>query len=214
MRIDLYWSFYSAYCYLGGIRLERARERYDFDIALRPVWPLAFRHPSALFDAPPAYMTYYDLDTARVAEQLGVPLANPDPEPATLDWSIRAPASEQPHIGRITRLGAEAERRGSGFAFARAFSDLVFARGPGWNRGSRMEDAIGKAGLDLAQMDGAIARDPQGYDAEIDANGIALETAGHWGTPTMVLDGEPFFGQDRVELLLWRMAQKGLKPCA
>ena len=214
MRIDLYWSFYSAYCYLGGIRLERARERYDFDIALRPVWPLAFRHPSALFDAPAAYMTYYDLDTARVAEQLGVPLANPDPEPATLDWSIRAPASEQPHIRRITRLGAEAERRGSGFAFARAFSDLVFARGPGWNRGSRMEDAIGKAGLDLAQMDGAIARDPQGYDAEIDANGIALETAGHWGTPTMVLDGEPFFGQDRVELLLWRMAQKGLKPCA
>jgi len=26
----------------------------------------------------------------------------------------------------------------------------------------------------------------------------------------MVFQGEPFFGQDKIELLLWRMQQKGL----
>ncbi|TMB53500.1 MAG: 2-hydroxychromene-2-carboxylate isomerase, partial [Deltaproteobacteria bacterium] len=35
--------------------------------------------------------------------------------------------------------------------------------------------------------------------------------AGHWGVPTMVFAGEPFFGQDRIELLVWRMRQHGLR---
>jgi hypothetical protein len=28
----------------------------------------------------------------------------------------------------------------------------------------------------------------------------------------MVFEGEPFFGQDRIELLLWRLRQHGLEP--
>jgi hypothetical protein len=27
----------------------------------------------------------------------------------------------------------------------------------------------------------------------------------------MVFEGEPFFGQDRIDLLLWRMQQHGLR---
>jgi len=42
-------------------------------------------------------------------------------------------------------------------------------------------------------------------------NQKALEKAGHWGVPTMVLDGEPFFGQDRIDQLLFRLKQKGVK---
>ena len=44
------------------------------------------------------------------------------------------------------------------------------------------------------------------------ANQVALEIAGHWGVPTLVVDGEPFFGQDRIEMAKWRMEQKGLRP--
>jgi hypothetical protein len=47
--------------------------------------------------------------------------------------------------------------------------------------------------------------------AEIHANQAALEAGGHWGVPTLVFDGEPFFGQDRIEMVLWRMQQKGLE---
>lgn len=34
--------------------------------------------------------------------------------------------------------------------------------------------------------------------------------AGHWGVPTFVFENEPFFGQDRIDLLVWRMRGKGL----
>jgi len=30
--------------------------------------------------------------------------------------------------------------------------------------------------------------------------------------PLMVYDGEPFFGQDRYDQLVWRMKQKGMQP--
>ena len=38
------------------------------------------------------------------------------------------------------------------------------------------------------------------------------EDAGHWGVPTLVFEGEPFFGQDRIAMAKWRMEQKGLQP--
>jgi hypothetical protein len=28
----------------------------------------------------------------------------------------------------------------------------------------------------------------------------------------MVFEGEPFFGQDRLDVLVWRMKQRGLSP--
>ena len=52
--------------------------------------------------------------------------------------------------------------------------------------------------------------DAEALDTEIASNQAALEAAGHWGVPTLVFDGEPFFGQDRIDMALWRMAQKGL----
>jgi 2-hydroxychromene-2-carboxylate isomerase len=56
-----------------------------------------------------------------------------------------------------------------------------------------------------------VGADPERYDAIIAANQRDLEAAGHWGVPTMVFEGEPFFGQDRIDLLLWRMRQRGLQ---
>ncbi len=41
----------------------------------------------------------------------------------------------------------------------------------------------------------------------IEANQQAHREAGHWGVPTMVFEGEPFFGQDRIDLLQWRVAR-------
>ncbi len=51
---------------------------------------------------------------------------------------------------------------------------------------------------------------PEALDAEIAANQDALEKSGHWGVPTLVFEGEPFFGQDRIEMAQWRMEQRGL----
>ena len=58
-------------------------------------------------------------------------------------------------------------------------------------------------------MDAAIA-DPAANDADIDANQHALAAAGHWGVPTFVFEGEPFFGEDRIDTLRWRLGKVGL----
>ncbi len=83
-----------------------------------------------------------------------------------------------------------------------------------WNEGGHLAEATAKAGLDLAGMDAAIEADPAKYDAILAANAEAMEAAGHWGVPLCALDGEPFYGQDRFELLVWRLEQKGMKTWA
>jgi 2-hydroxychromene-2-carboxylate isomerase len=60
-------------------------------------------------------------------------------------------------------------------------------------------------------MDTAVAENAEELDAEILGNQDALESAGHWGVPCLVFEGEPFHGQDRIDMAVWRMKQKGLR---
>jgi len=48
-------------------------------------------------------------------------------------------------------------------------------------------------------------------DAVIAGNQADHEQAGHWGVPTCAYQGEPFFGQDRLDVLLWRLKKDGLQ---
>jgi 2-hydroxychromene-2-carboxylate isomerase len=79
-----------------------------------------------------------------------------------------------------------------------------------WHEGDHLAKAASAAGFDLAAMDAAIAADPDRYEQIIAANEKDHAASGHWGVPTFVFEKEPFFGQDRIDLLLWRMEQKGL----
>lgn len=66
-------------------------------------------------------------------------------------------------------------------------------------------------GLDLEDLEAATVNGD--HLEEVERNHQALDAAGHWGVPTMVVRGEPFFGQDRIETLRWRLDQYGLgKP--
>ena len=89
-------------------------------------------------------------------------------------------------------------------------SRLLWGGTQDWNEGEHLAGAAARAGLDFADLEAEIAREPDALDAEITANQAALEAAGHWGVPTLVFEGEPFFGQDRIDLAVWRMEQKGL----
>ena len=76
--------------------------------------------------------------------------------------------------------------------------------------GSALSDAVARAGLDLAALDAeAIEREAE-LEAEIEANEAAQKNAGHWGVPLMVFEDEPFFGQDRLDILEWRLKQSGV----
>ncbi len=81
----------------------------------------------------------------------------------------------------------------------------------GWDQGDHLAKAAAAGGFDLAAMDAAITADPERYERVIADNEQDHAASGHWGVPTFVFDNEPFFGQDRIDLLIWRMESKGLK---
>ncbi len=204
--IDVFWSFRSPYSYLATPDLLRLREDYDLDVRFRPVLPIAVRSKATLFTADQSRVKYIIMDAIRRAECLGMSIGLPSPDPIVQDMETFEVAAEQPYIYRLTGLGVEAERRGKGIDFAYHVSHLIWGGEPGWNQWDRLAEATAKSGLDLAEMEAAIdANDPMPV---IETNQQALEAAGGWGVPTMVFEDEPFFGQDRIETLRWRLNQK------
>ena len=210
LTAELYFSFRSPYSYLAVGRYRAMTEKYDLDIALRPVWPLAIREPDFFERNHPNWLGYTMRDMLRVAQFHDIPFGAPRPDPIVQDVATRRIAADQPHIRRVTRMGQAAARRGSGLPFAHEAGQLIWGGQENWHEGDHLASALARAGLDPAEIEGEVAAQPDALDAEIAANQDALEAAGHWGVPTLVFDGEPFFGQDRIEMVRWRMDQKGL----
>ena len=212
LNVDLYWSFRSPYSYLATPRLCRIARDCAVAIEVRIVLPLAVRKPDFFKQVNPLWPPYVLRDTMRLAEMLGLDYGWPDPDPIVQDFATREVASEQPHIHRISRLGIEANRLGHGLASIDDVSRLIWSgKVRGWNTGDHLAHAAARAGLDLATMETRIAQDTGAYDALLAENQDALEKAGHWGVPTLSFNGEAFFGQDRIDVLLWRLKQHGLE---
>ena len=210
LQADVFWSFRSPYSYLATRRYRALAEEYDLTINLRPVYPLAIREPDFFERSHPNWLRYTFTDMFRVAQFHCVPFGPPRPDPIVQDVHTRKIAEEQPYIFRLTRLGQAAARRSKSLAFCDEVSRLIWGGAKNWHEGEHLDGAASRAGLDLAELDAEALNDAAGLDAEIAANQAALEAAGHWGVPTLVFDGEPFFGQDRIDMALWRMEQKGL----
>jgi len=211
LTAELFFSFRSPYSYLAVGRYRQLAKDYTVDIALRPVYPLAIREPTFFERNHPNWLRYTMLDMFRVAQLEGIPFGPPRPDPIVQDFATRTIADDQPYIHRITRLGQAAARRGRGLAFAAEAARLIWGGAQGWHEGEHLTGAAERAGLDLADLDAEVAAQAEALDAGIAANQQALEDAGHWGVPTLVVDGEPFFGQDRIAMAQWRMEQKGLE---
>ncbi|WP_284125753.1 2-hydroxychromene-2-carboxylate isomerase [Parerythrobacter aestuarii] len=210
LQADLYFSFRSPYSYLAIGRYRAMSEDYTVDIALRPVYPLAVRQPDFFERNHPNWLGYTFRDMFRVAQFHGIPFGPPRPDPIIQNVQTREIAADQPYIRRVTRLGQAAARRGKGLAFAAEAGRLIWGGAENWHEGDHLAGAAERAGLDLADLDAEVSAEADQLDAEIAANQDALEAAGHWGVPTLVFEGEPFFGQDRIEMVQWRMEQKGL----
>ena len=211
LAVDVFWSFRSPYSYLATPRMVTLAREYDVDVRVRIVLPIAVRIPGFFDTVNPLWPPYLLRDTMRIAEHLGIPYAWPQPDPIVQEFPSRKVAAEQPYIYRLSRLGAAAAERGRGLPFVAEVSRVIWGGAvTGWHEGPHLADAAARAGCDLPALDAAITAEPARYDALIAENQRALEAAGHWGVPTMVLEGEPFFGQDRIDLLIWRLGQRGV----
>lgn len=211
-QAHLYWSFRSPYSYLAMERVMRMARDYEMAWDVRIVYPLAVRKPEHFAHLDPLHRAYFNRDCIRVAEYLGVPFRRPVPDPIVQDPVTLAISPAQPYIRRLTLLGAEATLRGRALPFIYEVSRVIWDGSVnGWHEGDHLARAAERAGLDFAAMVRAIEADSEAREALIRGNQAAQRAAGHWGVPLFVFDGEPFFGQDRLDMLLWRMKQKGLK---
>lgn len=208
--VDVFWSFRSPYSYLSTPEILALSDHYDVKINIRVVLPIAIRSPEVLFSkGSENKVRYILLDWERRAEMLNMPHKWPSPDPIVMDMQNMSISEDQPYIYRLSYLGVEAERRGRGSEFIAEVSRMIWGGTANWHQGDYLAQATARAGLDLDAMEKAI----EGGDHRltIDNNHEALDDAGHWGVPTLVFEGEPFFGQDRFETLHWRLDQHDLR---
>jgi len=206
--VDVYWSFRSPYSYLATPGMLALKQDYDIDLVFRVVLPIAVRAPETLFNEQNRHRALYiGRDWSRRAQFLGMSDKWPRPDPIVQN-GMDIP-EDQPYIYRLSALGVEAQRRGKGVEFAFEVSHLLFGGTQDWHEGDHLAKAAERAGLDFEAMEAAIADGDQLQ--EIEANQDKLDAAGHWGVPTFVVRNEPFFGQDRIDTLRWRLDQYGLK---
>jgi 2-hydroxychromene-2-carboxylate isomerase len=213
LSVDVFWSFRSPYSYLATPQLVALREQYDLEVVVRPVLPIAVRIEGFFKRVNPLWPPYLARDIYRLAQMQGTPVRWPRPDPIVMDIASGEVPADQPYIYRVTRMGQAAAEAGKGLAYISEVGSLIWSGSTdNWHEGDHLAKAAERAGLDPEALEATARDEADRLDAAIEANQKALETAGHWGVPTMVFEGEPFFGQDRLDVLVWRMKQRGLSP--
>lgn len=208
--LQIYWSFRSPYSYLACDRLIEIKRDYDLDTDFRPVRPLALREPDFFSKGRKQWAPYLLRDIFREAERLGVPFGWPNPDPVRMDYASGAVDKDQPIMDLILRLGFAACAAGSGLEFASNLARRIWSGKEGWFNNAALADAARESALDLPTLERWIADNQRTIDETLASN-EAAQLEHHWGVPLMVFDGEPFFGQDRIDALVWRLNQQGLR---
>lgn len=219
LTFDFFCSFRSPYSYLAIDRVFDIYRRYDVDVNVRLVLPYAVLPPErfekAALPHSMVWLDYLAMDPPRTAEFLGIPFHWPRPDPIVQDMETGAIAAEQPYCFRLVCLGQAAIEAGRGIEFFHAVDHIIWdGTIDGWDQGDHLAEATKRAGLDLASLEEKADANAERYEENAFLNDEALIKIGHWGRPVMVFDGEPFWGQDRVEMFLWRLKQQGLQERA
>jgi 2-hydroxychromene-2-carboxylate isomerase len=204
--IELYWSHMSAYCYLVLDRALALSKRDDIVLNPRPVLPGVIRNAARFDKASKVEIDYFDMDVRRIAESLDLPIREPVPSPVVFKLGTWEAATKQPHVYYLYYLTLSAIRHNKGLAFLDKVARLLWdGSTDNWHQADHLKNAAENAGLEFSVINAeALSRQAE-FDLQLKHNERALLEAGHWGVPTLVYRGEPFFGQDRFDLLLWRL---------
>lgn len=184
--VTLYVDTISPYAWLGLMRAEAFAARHDVAWDVRPVVYGVLLDRNALVgpaesDAKRRYMV---LDAAREAALHGFRFTGPPAHPYRSLEALRAIAL---YAGR------------DAFVAARALADAAWGAGRDLTDVAVLADALAEAGLDATDLAARIAA-PDAKAAVRAATEQALD-AGVFGVPTFVLDGELFWGHDRMDAL-------------
>jgi 2-hydroxychromene-2-carboxylate isomerase len=188
MTLEFYASLRSPYTALIFDKVVELAERAGVRLALRPVLPMVMRGVSLSREKG----LYIFRDAAREARALGVEFGkfyDPIGEPTRRCFSLFNWAGEQ----------------GKRVALMSAFLRAAFVEGINTSRDSGIRYVVEQAGLSWREAAEVIGNDD--WQAELEANRLAMCGFGAWGVPTFRLldaEGEPVvwaWGQDRLWLI-------------
>jgi 2-hydroxychromene-2-carboxylate isomerase len=183
--IDFYFDFSSPYSYIASEWIEALAARHGRTVRWHAVL-LGVTFQAAELKPPVAHplkREYVLRDFARSARFEGVPYTQPEVFPiptqnaARVFWWL--------HDGDAARA----------VAWARACLRAYFARGVNLSKVQALKGLAREFGLDADQAE-AVWNDPVWKERLKQANEAAV-AAGMFGAPYIVIDGEPFWGNDR-----------------
>lgn len=198
--IRFYFDFASPYAWFALDRLRRIAAAHGREISHRPVilWAVLKAHGIGDPMGSEVRKAYMLADMARSAEFYDVP--------------IRLPAPFRLSTHRVARLfhAVTAARPEIAADLVTTIFESFFVRGENIATPEAIPAISSALGLDSAgvigMIDGAAGR--EGLDAMVRA---AVDD-GVCGSPFVVIDGEGFFGADRLPQIEWRLGQTGRGP--
>jgi 2-hydroxychromene-2-carboxylate isomerase len=204
--IEFFGSLQSPYCYFALDRLEIIARYLDVEVVVRPVLPGVIRIPEAYADRSPMEQAYFLRDVARTAEFLNLPYGEPDPSPVNwMEGSLWIAKPEQERVKRLYNLLYEAHLLGKEYPLYVVLMRLIWSGTTlGWDEAPHMIECLTKCGLPehLLDLSDELTPDAEEHFA---ANQKVMFDCGHWGVPMFSWQGEPFYGQDRLDQMRWRI---------
>lgn len=190
--IRFWFDFASPFAYFAVPGIAELAARHGRKIEWRPtlLWAVFKAQGIAAPLDVPGRKAYLFADIDRSAAFYRMPLAKP----------VKIPFSS--HLAGRLFYGLTAEKPEMAADFVRAVLERFFARGEEITSLSALQDVMGALGLDPARTEALIA-------AGRDALGAAVDEAvadGVIGSPFTMIDGEGFFGVDRLPQIAWRLA--------
>jgi 2-hydroxychromene-2-carboxylate isomerase len=191
LKIDFYFDFASPYAWLISDRLEHLASRHHGEVVWRPVLLFAILKAHGL---PPPMETeakrkYMLRDMERSARYYGVPYRQPASFPAVSSAAARL------------FYGLAEQDRARAKAFARRALRSHFVDGKDISRPEVVTEIAGQVGMPPCDIEAAL----KGERSKALLR-YGIEEAirrGVIGSPFVIVDDEPFFGADRLDLIEW-----------
>jgi 2-hydroxychromene-2-carboxylate isomerase len=190
-RLDYFYSFRSPYSYLSAPRAFALPDRFDVELAFHGVIPMAMRGQSV----PRAKQVHTIRDVAREARRLQMPFGR-----------IHDPLGEGAR--RCLLVAAHARREGRVREFVLCAGRAIWGEAVEVASDEGLQAVCERAGLSWQGCRAALT--DEALRQEVDRDTEALIELGHWGVPVLVVRGEPFWGQDRIEDLEAELQHLGL----
>ncbi len=184
--IDFFFTMGSTYSYLAVMRLPAVEQATGIPFRWRPfhLFTILQEMKHVPFADKPAKMAYMWRDLARRAAMHGIPIRVPAPYP--LRDSLTA--------NRVAMVGL---REGWGKQYVTAAYRRWFQAGQESGSEPNLSESIREAGEDPARVL-ALARSDE-IARLIESETQAAGERGIFGSPTFAVDGELFWGDDRLE---------------